>query len=71
MMYIKSIKPRRGGFIQSNPNAYSTISHTEIMERLCKEIHLLAKDSRHFEEQYQMILDYYQSLYRNTKKREF
>ena len=71
MMYVQSIKPRRGGFIQANPNAYLATSHAEIMERLCEEIHLLAKDSRHFEEQYQMILGYYQGLYRDTKKREF
>lgn len=68
MQYVQSTKPHKGGFIQSHPNEYSTISDTKIMERLCEEIQLLAKDSRNFEEQYQLIQDYYQSLTRKIKK---
>ena len=66
MLYIQSIKPHKGGFTQYRPNGYSTISDTKIMERLCEEIQLFAKDSRNFEEQYQMILDYYQRLARKN-----
>ena len=69
MMYIQTVKPQKDRLVQSNPNVDSTTLHTEIAERLCEEINQLAKDSRHFEEQYQMILKYYQSLSKDIKKK--
>ena len=62
MLYVQSVKPHRGGFTRSEFNVYSAMSQTEIMERLCEEIQLLAKDSRNFEQQYNNVLKYYRKL---------
>ena len=62
MLYVQSVKPHRGGFVRSESNSFSAISQTEIMEKLCEEIQLLAKDSRNFEHQYDVILKYYHTL---------
>ena len=64
MMYLQSIKPHKGGFVRSESNRYSAMSQTELMERLCEEIQLLAKDSRNFDQQYDIILKYYRTLTR-------
>ena len=64
MMYVQSVKPHKGGFVKSESNTGSVMSQIEIMERLCEEIQLLAKDSRKFEQQYNNVLKYYRTLTR-------
>ena len=62
MLYVQYVKPHRDRFARSEFNVYSATSQTEIMERLCEEIQLLAKDSRNFEQQYSNVLKYYRKL---------
>ena len=62
MLYVQSVKPHKGGFVRSESNAFPAMSQIEIMESLCEEIQLLAKDSRNFEQQYDIILKYYRTL---------
>ncbi len=66
MLYIQSEKPHEGGFAKSQSVCYTITSQTEIMEKICKEIQLLVKDSKYFEQQYDIVLAYYRKLIKDV-----
>ena len=62
MLVSRSEKFHEGGFRRFQSNSYFERSQLEIMEQLCDEIKLLARDSKNFEQQYVTVLKYYQNL---------